>query len=162
MSEPPNPNFVKFMTFGFLSAGVALLAFGFWFVNTAKVSQSWPTVTGKVASSRVRSSHSKNSHRSYFVEVKYRYTVDGKEYSSKRYQLGSGSNHGNHGEAEAAEEELKKFPVGSDIVVHYDPLAPDSAVLNTEVDWGVYVPGILGFLSLALGLVLVKGLGTSG
>lgn len=158
MAEQPSRKPAILMGLGFLLAGLALILFGSWMASTAKVADTWPTVQGKVLSADVRSPHkSGSSSQSFHLEVEYEYTVDGKRYTSNRYQLGSGPSHGNHGDVESAKADAEKYPVGSEITVHYHPENPHSAVLQTGVSWGGYVPLILGVPFFTLGLLLLRG-----
>ena len=127
--------------------GVLLLLFGAWFVREAMAIRNWPPTTGTLISVSVRSSRSGSStSRRYKVHLIYRYTVEGKSYTSSRYRLGDGSTAGDFTRREQAREEAKRWEEGQDIKVYYAPDEPKSAVLMRVASWGVYVPIILGLL----------------
>jgi hypothetical protein len=65
----------------------------------------------------------------YRAVVEYAYTVGGREYRSARLALGP-----ELAGAEAdAQAQAARYVVGGEVIVHYDPAAPASAVLDTTV-----------------------------
>jgi hypothetical protein len=80
--------------------------------------------------------------QSYTKHLQYRYTVAGKEYVGERIKLlGTQSSTSREG----IEKLLARYPAGTKVPVHYDPLDPSRAVLETGYSWG-------SILFLALGL----------
>lgn len=143
--------------------GLAMGVFGVWFMAEANRARSWPTTSGTIVSVTVRSSRgSSSSARRYHAEVLYRYSVDGSSFTSKRYQLGSGPNAGEFNHREEALDHSKQWVEGESIDVYYDPTEPDSAVLERNASWGVYVPGILGFFFFLGGVAIWVSLRKSG
>lgn len=88
----------------------------------------WPTATAHVLVSRLKTSQSSDSTAMYQPYVRYRYSVQGKEYTQDRYELiNSSSNLKNHDE-----KKLTRYPVGAKVTVHHNPVNPADAVLNPE------------------------------
>ncbi|GAB4543036.1 MAG: hypothetical protein Kow0063_35730 [Anaerolineae bacterium] len=144
-----------------LVISAALLAFGFFFLQEANASRSWPAVTGRVQNVRVTwdLSHSQEAmpDREYYFEVQYVYTVDGQRYTGERYSLGDGSNAAGRtyrSEEEAREAAAAAYTAGSDITVYYDPAVPEAAVLQPGAGFGTYAPLLLGLFFLLGGVAL--------
>lgn len=133
----------------------ALLVFGFFFVQEANASRDWPMVTGRIQNVRVTWDLSNTQEsmpdRDYYFEVHYTYTVDGQRYTGKRYSLGDGSNAAGriyNSEAEARVAADAAYTAGSEIAVYYDPVEPQSAVLQPGAGFSAYSPLLLGFFFL--------------
>ena len=62
----------------------------------------------------------------FHVHVEYAYEVAGQPYRSTRTRILSER----HRERAAAELELRAYPVGQVVKVHYDPARPDQSVLQ--------------------------------
>ncbi len=75
--------------------------------------------------------------------IEYEYRVDGRDYHSQCVRLGATR----ATTAERAGAELAAFAVGSTVEVHYDPHAPERAMLETRV-------GLLTYTAL-IGLVFI-------
>lgn len=126
------------------------------FVVQARASKDWSKTKGTVVNTRVRSSRdTHNSSSSFYPEIEYSYTVDGESYTSTRFRLGDGSNATGYDSTKSAREIAALWKSGDPIEVLYDPEAPSSAVLTSEISWGVYVPSILGTFFGAIGLLLL-------
>ena len=144
-----------------LLIGLALLAFGFLFVQEANASRDWPTVTGRIQNVRVTwdltNYQESMPDREYYFEVQYAYAVDGQSYTGERFSLGDGSNAAGrtyHSEDEARAAAAAAYTAGSDITVYYDPAGPEAAVLQPGAGLGTYAPLILGLFFLLVGVAL--------
>ncbi len=93
-------------------------------------SASHPSTSGLITRSEVVRV-GKNSHG---FEVRYTYEVQGVAYESTRYRYAAwgSSNKGR------VEDFARRFPVGAQVPVFYDPESPGEAVLITGVD-GMYL-----------------------
>ena len=164
-TDVPSPNNKIAVGFGLflLLLGVALCVFGLWFTAEANQARSWPKTSGKIISVTIRSSRGRsNTARRYHAEVTYRYKVDERSFTSKRYRLGDGPNTGDFTQREEALAHSKQWAQGASVDVYYNPQEPDSAVLVREASWGVYVPGILGVFFFVCGGFLWRSLRSSG
>ena len=123
-------------------------------------SKSWPSTTGVVTSSNLKTDFADRSVES-MTEVSYRYEVDNKEYISKRTSMDP---FGTYGTAQRA---LEKYPAGKTVSVYYDPRNPEKSRFTTGVShWTaiylVAVPlicvAITGNLLVVLLTVVIAGI----
>jgi len=108
------------------------------------------STTGTVLASKVRKHPGdSDSGPTYEPLVKYRYTVDGKTYTSMRYAYGMGSS----SDTGYARSVVADYPKGKEVTVYYDPDKPSEAVLHLKVH------GMHYFLLLFTQPFIVVGLG---
>jgi hypothetical protein len=109
----------------------------------------WPTVPCEIISSKVaRHSGSKGSS-TYSVDVRFRYTVGGTEYTGTSYNFDTGAS-SSRGWREAA---VASLPRGKKTICYVNPEDPLDAVLSitpTPDRWFGLIPGVF----LVVGLVL--------
>ncbi|HSL81811.1 MAG TPA: DUF3592 domain-containing protein, partial [Thermoanaerobaculia bacterium] len=108
----------------FLLFGLGFAAFFVWPAVRVLQARSWAEVPCEILESRV-ASHAGEDGSTYSVEVLYRYRVDGREYTSDRYQFLGGSSSGYESKARAVE----RIPPGTRTVCYVDPEDPMQAVL---------------------------------
>jgi hypothetical protein len=114
-----------------LGLGVALLALASW--RSARQASRWPVARGRVIRSEVEEfewwDDDPGSHRAlpgYRAAVIYSYEVDGLTYQGDcptAVAVTSSS-------PDLARRTAAKYPVGSEVEVHYNPLSPGESVLN--------------------------------
>lgn len=137
--------------------GLAMAAFGIYFIVLGNEARSWPEVEGRVISTTIRIERDiahgpkatraqREQLRQYYPSVTYGWTVDGKSYTGSRYQLGT--THEKYRERADAKQAAARFPAGSAIPVYYDPGDPSQAVLDRSTSFAVYVPLTLGLFIL--------------
>lgn len=119
------------------------------FLGSAKAARYVP-VDGKVLASRVVTGSDSDGGTTYRYSIRYAYTVSGKPYEGDRYAFGMSSSSGGRHRAGAL---AAHYPVGSAITVLVDPLNPDEAVIDRNVDPTMY------FLLLFLQPFILIGLG---
>ena len=120
------------------------------FVKQGRARRNFLTTTGEVVASKVdRDEGDSDSGPTYSPLIKYRYSVNGKEYTSKRYTYAAAWTSG-HGYAAGV---VARFPKGERITVYYDPADPAESVLSVDV------PEYYQFLILALQPFVVVGVG---
>lgn len=137
-------------------AGAALYA-GFQIVR-ALLSTRWPSVTGKIAMTRlVYHAGDDTGDRSY---VAYSYEVNGQPYRNDRVRFGpinaprsivpgvDPAPNSPGGAAALAE----RWPDGSAVRVYYHPSRPADSVLYQNVDWSVWVFLAAGLIFLYVGV----------
>jgi hypothetical protein len=149
--------------FSSLLVGGALLVLGILFSDIPRgiASQGWPTIEGNIILSKVEDKMFKEYEGDYYMDtvayIRYQYSVNGIPYSSSAvdstntpfYSVPTG----------------RRYPVGKDVVVHYNPTNPSEAVLepglvlNTRAFEGISFcitgPGIF---IVALSLLGLSGL----
>ena len=131
-NKKSNPVFmiVILLTFGLIFGGVGLYRY-----NLGKKSVTWPAVKGKMTHARAVPT-TVNKQQEYQLSVKYRYTVDGKSYTGERVTVSD-----NYQKTRSlANEVLKKYPVGGEVSVYYNPANPGSSVLKTGMNKNVSLP----------------------
>lgn len=139
----------------FALAAALLMALMAWATaRRAWTMRRWPTADGIVVESRVERTMTRRTRRSrttstpfYIPRVVYRFRVEGVEIDGDR--LGRSVSSSTSG---VVERLVAAFPVGTRVVVHYDPAEPTTAVVD---------PGA-GMVPLALAaaaaiLVLIAG-----
>ncbi len=137
--------------------GLAALLFFIGARRTSKQAASWPSVRGKIVTSKVEQFQERVDGRlvtSYRPAVEYSYVAGGRELHGNQIKLlvqVSGS------EAAAAQT-VAKYPAGSAVDVHYDPADPTQAALEnpTGATW------IIAVLALAMFALAAWQLGVFG
>ena len=111
-----------------LVVGCAALAlFGLvthdWY--TASVSQNWPVVAGKIVYAGLRGGYfaaGRGIAHAEHAAIDYQYTVRGRDYTAHDVYLGL--------DYENPQQTVQRYPVGTNVIVHYDPQKPSTAVLE--------------------------------
>lgn len=129
----------------FLLFGLGFSAFFVWPAVRVMQARSWVEVPCEILESRV-ASHAGEDGSTYSVEVRYHYTVDGREHTSDRYQFLGGSSSGYEGKARVVEG----LPPGTRTVCWVDPEDPAEAVLVRRFTAG-YLFGLLPLVFVAVG-----------
>ena len=137
--------------FGFGSLGLAMLGYAILLTGMDVRASTWPTTSGKIVTADVDEFSTENPGVSRSKPyVMYAYAVNGRHYRSGRMFMTVGfSSH----ITTLFRRELAKYPVGTQVNVHYNPKWPSAAVLYP---WsaGHVVPWLIaaGFLALAWAL----------
>ncbi|MEZ5470908.1 MAG: DUF3592 domain-containing protein [Marinicella sp.] len=151
---------VKWSIGVFMAIGLFFFSFGIYFIYEAMASTSWDQVEGKITNTRIamrssRSGNSTNYRYQYDATMTYQYQVNGIIYQNNRFSLGSGDTiKGGFNEKQQAREWLKKsvYKIGRPVTVFVKPGNPEETVISSGLNWGTFVPLILG--SLILGMIL--------
>lgn len=107
----------------------------------AAESQTWPSVTGQVVTSEVKSQRSGDSN-SYSARVIYEYQVDDELYTGGKISVADGSS----SRSARARNIIEQYPEGSSVDVFYNPDLPEDALLQPGAPWflnWLYWGGIL-------------------
>lgn len=115
----------------------------------AMASASWPQVQATVEQSGIQEERDSKGRTRYLIDVRYRYRVDGRELSASRVYFGDS---GFLLESEA-HKVLAPYAVGQVVTASYDPVDPQSAVLEPGR------PRNLGLLFVLAGVFGVPGFG---
>lgn len=88
---------------------------------------TFPTTTGQITQSETRRTIGSKGRATYSWTIVYRYTAAGQEWTSNRVSFGTGT----FGDGSAqARSVTARYPVGKEVMVHYDPTAPDTSVIE--------------------------------
>jgi hypothetical protein len=135
----PAKAFVPAVAF-FTLAGIVVLLMLWASRRLVAQASAWPQVAGQIVSSTVehyreRVSGARTGRITTFYEavVEYAYSVNGRDYHSTQLRFG-GRVAGSQARAEA---QASRYPEGSQVIVHYDPKNPATAVLDVEIAHGV-------------------------
>jgi hypothetical protein len=144
-------------------AGVALLLLAKRYRTTTAASLSWPSVEGRVTSAAIREGTRRvNDNRMtvYHPEVAYEFEIDGRHYQGRHVDMSQlmGSSGGMLRQAKA-EEIVDRYPIGSDVLVHYDPAQPERAVLVPGGSGGAPTTLIGAIALLVVGIGCLIGAG---
>jgi hypothetical protein len=104
------------------------LAWRAWQVKQA--SPAWPSVEGEILGSRVYARNETGDQsgtptHDWLTEVRYSYTVNGKDYTGNRLRAFGL----NHFDKDQAMKEILPFQAGTHVKVYYDPEKPSNSVL---------------------------------
>lgn len=158
---PLTPQLVRTARVFFVAVPSVILLVSLFFVvmgtrewMLARASLAWPTVSGAVDSSKVVSSRHKSKsghHTSHHAHVEYHYTVDEREYTNSKVAFRVSSEGQSDAETVAA-----RYPLGSAVIVHYDPVDPENAVLVAGADWSNAIPIGVGLFCGAFSIVFIR------
>lgn len=136
-----------FPAFIAIIVGATFFWFGWTRHSQSSASQSWPSVVGKVVSSKVTEHTRRKSgvlKRSYRPDIVYEYEVEGSRFRSDRIGfMDSSSTSRGH-----AEDRVKEFAVGKAVTVYFDPSDFEEACLDRSVGW-------MPWLMMGCGAVIV-------
>jgi hypothetical protein len=125
--------------------------------NKAKQAESWKTTPGQVTSATVTEQRHQDedgySQISYQPVVQYTYQVNGLTYSGGKISFGA-----NNFDQNTAQSKVSQYPVGGQVMVHYNPANPGEAVLETKAA-GSKLFLILGIVFAVIGLFSCCGMG---
>nr|WP_255775753.1 DUF3592 domain-containing protein [Microbulbifer sediminum] len=122
----------------------------------ARASRYWPRVSAQLRKAEVslkRSSAGGNATYFYGLDVLYRYTVGGHEYTGSNYHW---EGYGSQSEKKANRAAEKLRSIGSGLMVHYNPRNPCESVIYPTVPILYFIGAIVGLgmslASIAFGL----------
>ncbi|WP_162932103.1 DUF3592 domain-containing protein [Solimonas sp. K1W22B-7] len=135
----------------FLVAGLGLVFIGRKFERQARLAARWPTVAGQLEHCEVAELRSRRIEEtsSWQLQIRYSYVVGGVTYRSTQYAFGYGDGR-DDGKHRIVADALKRQP---QLLVHYDPAHPGTAVLSTQVRTNISTAGYA-----TLGVALVSAL----
>jgi hypothetical protein len=146
--------------FGF---GLLMLLFFYAARRSAKAAATWPSVRGKIVKSEVEEYQERDDddgrttwHTAYRPAVEYAYAVNGREHRGNQINHAMTVSAGRG----YAEKVAAKYPVGSEVDVHYDPNNPSTSALRTAggagATWIIFGAALIVF-ALAAALLGVFG-----
>ena len=120
----------------------------------AAASKEWPTVEGVVTFSELSKSRDNDGNDMYSANIRYAYSVEGKEYSDGSICTVDGST----SVKSSVKKTVKKYAEGTKVTVYYDPEFPNTAVLEpgTSFLFGILLK--LPLIFCAVSVLMVLGL----
>ena len=118
----------------FISVGSVLVCVGGWMFVKSFRTGYWPVTDGVIRSAWMKPSSSGKGSTTYKPEVTYTYQVAGVSYKGDKIAIGQVSSSAGY-----AQGVLDRYPVGTNISVHYSPTNPAKAVLETGIHGGTWI-----------------------
>jgi hypothetical protein len=145
--------FIVFWSGGFIIGGLVFSTIGFKQLDEAIESGSWLSTDGRVLSTSIEVSHSRDSDNrpktTYQPKVSYQFTVGGRTYQGNRLRISAWS----YQRRSDASAELEKLTSNDQCVVFYAPDNPDRSSLTAGFTRGDLLMPILGTVCCLCGLV---------
>jgi len=121
--------------------------------SKAIASTQWIETPCVILSSGVKS-HSGSKGTTYSVSIEYRYSFNGRDYRSDRYNPVPGSSSGYDGKKDI----VNRYPQGSTQVCYVNPKNPQEALLKRGFSWGLLL-GLFPLPFFVVGVaILISGL----
>lgn len=133
---------------GGLTLGGLRLLFHAW------ATEQWPTVPGRVISSRVSGAADSDGDPMFQPAIEYEYTVAGQRYTGRQVGALPHLSTSWRGPAVAM---ARRYPKGADCRVHHDPGDAARALLEPGARWYLYLFPLLGLVLLGLGVAGFAG-----
>ncbi|MCH8907979.1 MAG: DUF3592 domain-containing protein [Candidatus Heimdallarchaeota archaeon] len=127
--------------------GMGIIAAAIYPIILAIKSQSWPTTLGKVTISEINVITDKE-RTSYEHLMAYEYELNGSTYASDKLEY----RFFKFGGTRSIRKIVDDYPVGREVVVHYDAHDPWTAVLNTAIHKWSYMFIFGGIWVISLGI----------
>lgn len=122
--------------------GVVLLVAGFLMARTPGKSTGWSTTTGQILASTINYRRRSGGGHAPYPLVMYVYQVEGQQYQSQRIYFGGAVG------GSAMTGIIKKYPVGTQVPVYYNPQNPADAVLERSIPMAKFL-GLIGVILIA-------------
>ena len=118
----------------FILGGLGTAVWGWTFIAKARKRRAWPKVQGVIESAERTSQHD-----DLLPDIVFSYSVGDKNYR-RTIEFPSGD----ISSPEFVTVYLKRYPVGKQVQVYYDPTQPEDATLEpgTGGDWLIFVIGL--------------------
>lgn len=142
-------SYYAFIIGGFIVAGAVITACGWRAFQRGKQTGHWPAVSGEISETRLAS-----EENDLLPDIRYSYTIDAQRYEGRlEFPPGTVPMPG------FAQEQLNKYPLGSEVTVYYNPLQPGQATLEpgrAGDDWLILAVGI-GFTAIGVLAMFFSG-----
>ena len=146
------PSFILYI---FLGIGVLCLYLGAMKAKEGWEARRWPTAKGRIIVSKVDEFRTGRGIRvaRLCLDIDYLYMVKGVIYEGHRVNVGWAC----FGSESSVKRALKRYPVGKEVEVHYDPRDPSRALLEPGLDWSVLFLWGIASMSLGVAWPLIRG-----
>jgi hypothetical protein len=123
-----------------------MLVAGFLMARTPGRSNDWPTAVGQILASTINYRRRSGGGHTPYPLVMYTYQVEGRQYQSQRIYFGGAIG------GSAMMGVVKKYPVGAEVPVYYNPQNPADAVLERSIPMAKML-GLIGVIMIATAAV---------
>jgi len=147
--------------FVLLLLGLILLVVSGFGVKQGYDTLSWTSTNGTVVQSAInkelRRKYRLFGDYNYQPDIKYQYSVNGRQYSSSEISVADWFTTSNLSEAE---EITARYPLNGKVPVYYDPNRPDQSYLEIgipgRVIWALVGGGVTEILSIIMFVAILK------
>ncbi|MHC9540304.1 MAG: DUF3592 domain-containing protein [Vulcanimicrobiota bacterium] len=134
----------------FLYSGLMLGKAGYDTIVRQEARRNWPVEQGVVKKTFVQKSSTRSTR--YFARVQFSYTVGKQTYTGidtiSNFQI-----------IDDAEMALRVYPIGKEVIVHYNSKEPHDAVLFIMGNDGTYIfLFIFSIIAILFGVAVISGL----
>lgn len=125
-----------------------------------KASVDWPATPGLITHSEMNREWKKDEQNlnegdyMYSAEVRYNYSVGGKQYEGTRIEATQSST----SSESSVEETLQEYAMGNTVSVYYNPESPNKAMLITGASFGLKLLFKLPYVFGVFGVLMILGL----
>ncbi|MCF8721342.1 DUF3592 domain-containing protein [Nitrospina gracilis] len=148
------PNWMGLM---FAVVGLGAVVYAWRVGKKAEAARFWPTTQGKVQRSSLKLESGggyQSNNSTYRADVRYRYRVGGRSYTSNKILIGGQLQMAFRNRAE---EHCRRYPVGTEVEVLYNPDNPQEACLEAREETSGFLKLVGGGFAV-FGLLLYLGL----
>jgi len=144
----------KYGWLSFIVIGLVAIDGGIYIQNWENEARNWPTAAALILKSEVKV-HSDSDGNSYSPNIKYSYYVKEQKYIGENLYMGPTFQTSSR---KSVKKQLRKYPEGRQVTVHYDPLLPSDAYLDLDSPSKLFF-FCLGMIFLPAGIWLFTGVG---
>jgi len=140
------------VAFVFFLAGTILFLYDVKGLINGYLSKTWPSTSGTIITSEISMtliSHYAHYREHYTPLIEYSYTVNNVVYTNNRLDLGKQIS----GPPQFLGRIINAFPVGSEVIVYYDPEDPMSASIEPGIATSTYLHTGTGSLFLVIAFI---------
>ncbi|MBI2499233.1 DUF3592 domain-containing protein [Candidatus Woesearchaeota archaeon] len=112
-------------------------------------SKNWPSVQGKIIHSDIQIQRDIRHGPNYSPTILFEYFINGTKYFSNRISFG-GTSTGLIG----IQRILIKYPVGSDVLVYYNPQKPQISILEPGITFSIIIFLLVGIIFTIVGFFI--------
>ena len=140
---------IYFLPFLFTISGAFVLIWSISTGVTSLRSEHWPTVSGTVISSAIRTDRVRGGFV-YKPLVTYQYEVGGHPFEGHAITVSDGAD-----TEQMAKIIIAAFPFGRSVVVYVDPHDPSHGILQPGINSSVVLSAILAIVAILLGTLVI-------
>src|SRR3989344_4223740 len=109
-------------------------------------SKNWPSVQGKIISSDIQIHRNIRQGSNYSSAILFEYFINGTRYFSNRVSFG-----GTSSKLISIQRVLVKYPIGTGVLVYYNPQKPQIAVIEPGVTFSTIIFTLVGIIFTIVG-----------